>query len=1404
MAGGRILIGIDPDLTGFPGKLRTGLAGSVGAASAAGSLISRAITIGAAAAAFGLKKVIDVGVDYQNSMNTLQAVTGATGSQMSRVGTLAKQLGADMSLPATSAVDAAEAMTELAKGGLSVEQAMSAAKGTLQLAAAAQIDAGQAAQFQSAALNAFGLSADQAGRVADVLANSANAAAGEITDFAQAMQQVGTVANSLGISLEDTATALSLLANAGIKGSDAGTLLKTALIQLASPSKQAAAALRTLGVDAFDAQGKFVGLDTIFGELQSASQRLTPEMYAQAAATAFGTDAARIAGVAAGLTADQWDKMSASIRRQGGAADVAAAKTKGLGGAFEALKSQAETAALGIFDAIDGPAESLVRGLAESIPRVQQFITELADGTNQTLKPFGEALGNIADGVRPVVAGIGDVVSELTSGQGALSSAGAALGVLGHGIELITRAASPLGSLIGGIASAFASLPGPVQTAVLALGAYKAVSSLLGRSKSDAEGATRAQGLLGSAMRTATAPARLFGAAVAGSGSALKQFAAEARLQSSLATAAGSSIGRLGAAQAAFETSTLRSVSAVRAFRDQLRSIEAGALAIGQPISRADAALRALADRSPTVAAMRTAFITASTAVTEFGDRAAAAAGKAAEGFGGKIASSAAQAVAAVRALPAAAGAAGSALGERLRVGAAAAGDALSRLGARTTQFGQALGSRVTAGVTAVGAAVTRLPGIIGTAVGSLDQIPARIQTGISALGRFGGVVAGVGASIGTGLVRGVGGLMEALGGPWGLALTAGAAALSIFAGKQQEAAAAAQAHQAAVDGLAGTLDKLSGATTAATAAEVARLIATERLSDGTTTVAQAVRDAGISVRDFTAAAQGNAPALERVNAQLRASARPLVESSQIYGAWKKRLDEAGISLDTVTEAALGNQAAVGELQSKLGGLPGLSTLIGNLHDAAGGFAELAGKLGGYNDNLKQAQDQTEAAAAATATFEDRLKLISTAFGGLRDGGPVTKELSENFRGLAGDATAVAKAAGDAAASVGGVGSGAAAAADSMQKSREAFVSAATAAGLTADQAAKLADQIGLIPAAARTQFETNADAITGQILTLREQFAAIPGTKTITVNSLTADAEAAVTDLGFTVEHLPNGQINVTVVGDGDAAAKLAAAAKERTAKITAQPSTAAAEAALNSTARARNSIVTGQASVNVAEQSINNVARNRTSTITVRTVYVGGLPVGQGPRAGGGAIGGIFAAGFAKGGLAQARAYAGGALAGMRLRPMSSRIADIIPPNTPRIIGDRITDDEAFVPVNRSPRSLAIFEELARRLGYSAVRLFQDGGIGSGSGFDTGQFRHLAALQQGRSTAMGISLSRLMDRLAPAAPVGADVFAAAVREAVHTALHGARLEISGSGVARLVNRQNVLDRRLGAGARI
>jgi TP901 family phage tail tape measure protein len=414
------------------GRHGDGLAGVLGKV---GMVARGGLAGGLVLAGLAVRSTIKAGVDYQNQLNTMQAVTHATAEQMTEVAKRARDLGNDLSLPATSAGDAAQAMTELAKGNLTAQQAMDAAKGTLQLAAAAQISGAEAAKIQADALGAFALKAASAGHVADVLANAANSATGEISDFAQGLGQSGAVAHQFGMSVDQTVTSLALFANAGIHGSDAGTSLKSMLLALASPSKQAASALQTLGVHAFDARGKFVGLEVISGQLAAAHGRLSQEAFASATSIAFGSDAARAAGVLAANGAAGWDKMSAAIGRSGGAATAAAAKTKGLGGAWAGFKSQLETVSIDAFTAAAPAMERFVKVLSDGLPKALGAVKAGFKDASAPVAAVTEGIRAFSDGIRPIGGFIKDASDGLKPMGGFLADIGVSAGAATDGLK---------------------------------------------------------------------------------------------------------------------------------------------------------------------------------------------------------------------------------------------------------------------------------------------------------------------------------------------------------------------------------------------------------------------------------------------------------------------------------------------------------------------------------------------------------------------------------------------------------------------------------------------------------------------------------------------------------------------------------------------------------------------------------------------------------------------------------------------------------------------------------------------------------------------------------------------------------------------------------------------------------
>lgn len=392
--------------------------------------------VGAGALAAGVASVKMAG-DYEQGLNIFKSVSGATAQQMAMVAAKARELGQDASLPGVSARDAANAMTELSKAGLSVNDTLAASKGVMSLAKAGQIDVADAATIAAQALNAFKLKGSDAGKVADVLANGANASATDIRGLSLGLQQSAAVASQFGVSLEDTVTTLGLFANRGMQGSDAGTSLKTMLISLANPSKKASELMHQLGINAYDASGKFVGMRQLAQNLQNGLKGLSEEQKQQALATIFGTDAFRAAAFLADSAGKSYDDMSKAVGRSGAAMDLAKAQNSGFNGALDNLKSTIETVATDFGQKL--------------LPELTKIIKQLAD--SGVIEAFGNVLIALLPALKMVAAGfvalkIAHVVGWFGQLSARIKEAGSVIGAL----STVLRT-NPLGLIITVIAA---------------------------------------------------------------------------------------------------------------------------------------------------------------------------------------------------------------------------------------------------------------------------------------------------------------------------------------------------------------------------------------------------------------------------------------------------------------------------------------------------------------------------------------------------------------------------------------------------------------------------------------------------------------------------------------------------------------------------------------------------------------------------------------------------------------------------------------------------------------------------------------------------------------------------------------------------------------------------------------
>lgn len=326
------------------------LKGPLGAAANVATTALAAVAAAAAGVGVGLGASIASAANFEKTMSGVKAVSGASAGEMKQLSDLALQLGADTSF---SASQAAQGLEELVKGGISIGDIMGGgAKAALDLAAAGGINLGSAAEIAADAMNSFNLKGGDLAHVADQIAGAANASSIDVMQFKLSLSQVGAVAKLAGQDFDSTATAIALMGAAGVKGQDAGTSLKTFLMNLQPTTKAAGMAMKELGIitadganQFFDASGKAKGMREIAEVLNRSLKGLTQQQKLQKLETIFGSDAIRAASILADGGAAAYDKMADSMGKVT-AASVGAERLNNLSGSIEQLKGSVETAAI--------------------------------------------------------------------------------------------------------------------------------------------------------------------------------------------------------------------------------------------------------------------------------------------------------------------------------------------------------------------------------------------------------------------------------------------------------------------------------------------------------------------------------------------------------------------------------------------------------------------------------------------------------------------------------------------------------------------------------------------------------------------------------------------------------------------------------------------------------------------------------------------------------------------------------------------------------------------------------------------------------------------------------------------------------------------------------------------------
>ena len=357
-----------------------------------------------------------VAASFDDAMSQVQGALGGASADMDGLRNLALQLGADTVFSAT---ESAQAMVELAKGGLTEAQIKGGAlAASMDLAAAGQLNLADAAATTVQMMGSFGLGAGDATRIANALAGAANASSADVSDLTQAMSQCSAQASLAGWSLEDTAAALALFADHGVKGSDAGTSLKTMLQRLSAPTDQAADAMEAYGLEVRDSNGKMKDITGIADELTGKLGTLSDAERDAALQTIFGSDASRAAAILMQSGSEGLQKYIAATNDATAAETMANAQKGELSWALENMGGAIESASIAFGSAL-APAITAVAGV---IGNVAEAFASLPSGAQTAI---AVVLALVA-AVGPLLVVFGSVVAMLPAlSEGLLMLGGA-------------------------------------------------------------------------------------------------------------------------------------------------------------------------------------------------------------------------------------------------------------------------------------------------------------------------------------------------------------------------------------------------------------------------------------------------------------------------------------------------------------------------------------------------------------------------------------------------------------------------------------------------------------------------------------------------------------------------------------------------------------------------------------------------------------------------------------------------------------------------------------------------------------------------------------------------------------------------------------------------------------------
>lgn len=362
---------------------------------------------------------VKAGAPYVDSLNKIQVLTDANQKTMDRVSKTLEGNASRYAKMGQTTGDAAAGVVELVKAGLSLDKSLKAVNATMVLAKAGEMSVADASTLVSNTLNTFGMKAKDAGKIANYLANAANISSADVTDLAEAFKYVAPVAAASHVSLKTVNAVLAELSNKGIQASIAGTGLRNFFVSLQSPAGKGGQAIKSLGVDIFDAAGKARPFKDVLKDLSVAVKGVDDETRKADLRAIFGKTGLNAAQILLDGGVEALNKYEKGVSNAGAAQRLANSASKGLAGTWASLQARVTSLAQSLYrefsPAVDDILKSvgkMIDGFSNLSPTTKKIIAVFAL-VAAAAGPVLLVLGAIATGIGVLLSPVGAVIAAI-------------------------------------------------------------------------------------------------------------------------------------------------------------------------------------------------------------------------------------------------------------------------------------------------------------------------------------------------------------------------------------------------------------------------------------------------------------------------------------------------------------------------------------------------------------------------------------------------------------------------------------------------------------------------------------------------------------------------------------------------------------------------------------------------------------------------------------------------------------------------------------------------------------------------------------------------------------------------------------------------------------------------------